>query len=140
EAGKPLEQQILAHSTLGWNKLEIREVSIAGGVPANLHDLSDSEFGEFERQVKEAGMEVCCLSSKIANWGKHIDEPFASSLEEARRASPRMKALGTRFVRIMSFAVRAEGLDQMKEQRFERVRELTEMFEDAGITALHENC
>ncbi|MBI3417930.1 MAG: TIM barrel protein, partial [Verrucomicrobia bacterium] len=73
------------------------------------------------------------------NWGKKIDQPFDSSLAETRRAIPRMQRLGTKFVRIMSFAVR-EGVDQMEGERFRRLREVTKMFLGAGIQPVHENC
>jgi sugar phosphate isomerase/epimerase len=50
-----------------------------------------------------------------------------------------MQRLGTKMVRIMSFAPR-EAKDQMEEERFRRLREITTMFLDAGIQPLHENC
>jgi sugar phosphate isomerase/epimerase len=50
-----------------------------------------------------------------------------------------MQRLGTKFVRIMSFAVREEE-DQMPQERFRRLREITKMFLDAGIQPVHENC
>jgi len=140
EAGKEIEAQIRAHKELGWDKMEIRDVSIDGGPADNLHNISDADFDRFEKLVKDAGMEVYCLSSRIANWGKQIDEPFDSSLEEARRSIVRMKRLGTRFARIMSFAVRKDAGDQMPNERFRRLRELVRMFEGEGLTALHENC
>src|SRR5262249_16172962 len=80
--------------------------------------------------------------SAIANWGKRIDQPFDSSLGEAQRAIVRMQRLGTKLVRIMSFAVlegRAPG-DQLKEERFRRLRELVALFRDAGLHPVHENC
>lgn len=140
EAGKPLARQIKAHQTLGWNQMEIRDASVDGGPVANFHDLPDSDFDLFERQVRDAGMHVYCVSSRIANWQKKIDEPFATSLDEARRAIPRMQRLGTKFIRIMSFAIRPDTDDQMPEERFRRVKDLVSLFEDAGLTPLHENC
>lgn len=140
EAGKALAEQIRAHQELGWNKLEMRAVEVKGYPAANLHDIPEAAFAEVERAVKDAGMEVCCFSSSVANWGKKIDEPFDSSLEEARRSIARMKRLGTRFIRIMSFAVRNDSDDQMVPERFRRLRELVKMFADEGMVPLHENC
>lgn len=140
EAGSAVEDQIRAHKELGWSKLEVRGVEIKGYPAANLHEIPDAAFSDFERIVKDSGMEVFCFSSAIANWGKKIDEPFDSSLAEARRAIPRMKRLGTRYVRIMSFAVRQNEEDQMVSERIRRLRELVKMFSDEGLVALHENC
>jgi sugar phosphate isomerase/epimerase len=140
EAGKDLATQIRAHKELNWGRMEIRDVSIDGGPADNIHNISDPDFDKLERRIKDAGMEVYCFSSRIANWGKQSDEPFDSSLEEARRSITRMRRLNTRFIRIMSFAIRKDKEDQMARERFRRLRELVRMFTDEGLTALHENC
>jgi sugar phosphate isomerase/epimerase len=137
EAGADIETQIRATRELGWRHLEARNV---GG--RNIHDLPDDEFERVCARLEEAGIQVNCFGSAIANWGKRIDEPFDASLAEARRAIPRMKRLGTRLVRIMSFAVLKdrEADDQMAEERFRRLRELRLLFTDAGLMPVHENC
>jgi sugar phosphate isomerase/epimerase len=50
-----------------------------------------------------------------------------------------MQRLGTKLIRIMSFALR-DSEDQMEEERFRRLREITSLFLDAGIQPVHENC
>jgi sugar phosphate isomerase/epimerase len=140
EAATAIEGQIKATLTLGWRCIEARAVN-----GKNIHDISDAEFDHVCARLDEAGVTINCFGSAIANWGKKIDEPFDSSLAEARRAIPRMRRLGTRLVRIMSFAVRqdAQGRDaedQMEAERFRRLRELQRLFADAGITPVHENC
>ncbi len=139
EAGPRLEQQLKALKTLGWNQLEARMVELEDVPKANIHDLPEAAFDRVVGMLDEAGVKVCCFGSAIANWGKKIDEPFDSSLAEARRAIPRMKKLGTPFVRIMSFAVSADG-DQMAKERFRRLRELVGLFRGEGLQPLHENC
>jgi sugar phosphate isomerase/epimerase len=66
-------------------------------------------------------------------------------LAQVKRAIPRMQRLGTKLVRIMSFAVRkaADGRvleDQMEDERFRRLRELHAAFTGAGLLPVHENC
>jgi sugar phosphate isomerase/epimerase len=53
-----------------------------------------------------------------------------------------MQRLGTQLIRIMSFAVLKDRgpEDQMEAERFRRLRELLALFQDAGITPVHENC
>jgi sugar phosphate isomerase/epimerase len=53
-----------------------------------------------------------------------------------------MKRLGTKLIRIMSFAVLKENApdDQMEQERFGRLRELVKIFGDEGLTPVHENC
>jgi sugar phosphate isomerase/epimerase len=139
EAGANIDSQIKATRDLGWKHIEARMVEVTGFPKGNIHDIPDKAFDIVCDKLKTAGIQINCFGSAIANWGKKIEQPFESSLAEARRAIPRMQRLGTKFVRIMSFAV-SEGEDQMEDERFRRLRELTKMFQDAGIQPVHENC
>ena len=137
EAAAGIEQQIRATRELGWRFIESRAVD-----GKNLHDLSAAEFDAVCEALDGSGVRINCFGSAIANWGKQIDEPFEASLAEARRAIPRMQRLGTKLIRIMSFAVLKDRSpdDQMEAERFRRLRELQKMFADAGLQPVHENC
>jgi len=137
EAAADIAGQIRATKELGWSNIEARNIN-----GKNIHDLTDQEFDAVYGKLQEAGVRINCFGSAIANWGKKITDPFDSSLAEARRAIPRMKRLGTKLVRIMSFAVLQdrEPEDQMQKERFRRLRELCKMFRDEGLAPLHENC
>jgi len=137
EAGALIDTQIKAVKELGWNTIEARSVEVEGFPKANLHDIADEAFDVVEEKLKNAGVGVYCFGSTIANWGKKIDDPF--DLSEVERAIPRMQRLESQYVRIMSYAVREEE-DQLEEERFHRLREMTKRFLDAGITPVHENC
>ena len=137
EAAAAIEGQIKATKELGWNAIESRNID-----GKNIHDITDEEFDAAAGKLNDAGVKVNCFGSAIANWAKQVTEPFDSSLEEAKRAIPRMKKLGTKLVRIMSFAVLKDRApdDQMEDERFKRVAELVKMFGDEGLTPVHENC
>jgi sugar phosphate isomerase/epimerase len=137
EAAKDIDGQIKATKALGWEFIESRAVN-----GKNIHDISDEEFEEVYAKLEKSGVKINCFGSAIANWGKHIDKPEDASFEETKRAIPRMKKLGAKLVRVMSYAVLKdrEPDDQMEEERFRRVREICKMFNDAGITPVHENC
>jgi sugar phosphate isomerase/epimerase len=137
EAAKDIDGQIRATKELGWQNIEARNID-----GKNLHDLSDAEFEVVYAKLQNAGIRINCFGSAIANWSKHIDQPFDSSLAEARRAIPRMKRLGSEMIRIMSFAVLKDRApdDQMEEERFRRLRELHAMFTGEGLMPVHENC
>lgn len=137
EAAPDIEGQIRATKTLGWKTIEARSVN-----GTNLHDIPDEAFEEVVGKLRDAGVEINCFGSAIANWGKSIADPFEITLAEVGRAIPRMQRLGTRLIRIMSYAVlpdREPG-DQMEEERFRRLRILHRMFTEAGLTPVHENC
>lgn len=137
EASPDLAVQIRATQQLGWSNIEARNVS-----SANIHDIDEAEFDRACEQLEEAGITINCFGSTIANWAKKITDPFEITLEEVRRAIPRMQRLNTSMVRIMSYAVLKDRgpEDQMEEERFRRLREIHRMFTDAGLTPVHENC
>jgi sugar phosphate isomerase/epimerase len=137
EAATGIDGQIRATKELGWQNIESRNID-----GKNIHDLSDKEFDIVYGKLQEAGIKINCFGSAIANWAKGIDQPFDSSLAEARRAIPRMKKLGTRLIRIMSFTLLKDRgpEDQMEQERFRRLRELQKMFADEGLTPVNENC
>lgn len=139
EASPSLDIQTRVTKALDWRNIESRNVQVDDFPAGNIHDISDAAFDRLAGKLEEAGIRINCFGSAIGNWGQKIDAPFDRSLAEVRRAIPRMQKLGTKLVRIMSFAVR-EGEDQMEAERFKRVREIQRIFADAGLTALHENC
>lgn len=137
EAATDIDGQIRATKELGWSNIESRNVD-----GKNLHDLSDEAFDAVCGKLADAGVRVNCFGSAIANWGKKIDEPMVVDLEQTKRAIPRMQRLGSKLIRIMSYAVLPDRTpeDQMAEERVARLRLLTKMFLDAGIQPVHENC
>ena len=106
EAGDAIEVQIRATKALGWENIESRTVKVEGFDRGNIHDIPDAAFDRLAGILSDAGVKINCFGSAIANWGKKIDDPFDVTLPEIRRAIPRMKRLGTKLVRIMSYAVR----------------------------------
>ena len=51
-----------------------------------------------------------------------------------------MKKLDVKIARIMSYAQEPWGSDQHEEERFRRLRWITEQFKTEGLIAAHENC
>ena len=137
EAGNRIETQIKATKELGWQYIEARNVEVEGFPKANLHDIPDAAFERVVELLEESGIKIIAFGTAVANWGKKIDEPF--DLSEVERTIPRMQRLGTKFARIMSYAIRPEA-DQMDEERFRRMREIVKRFLDAGLIPVHENC
>jgi sugar phosphate isomerase/epimerase len=134
EASQDLMCQIEATKELGWNAIEAR--SIEG---TNIHDLDEKSFNNACESFAAADIQINCFGSTIGNWSKRIEDPFEITLAEISRTIPRMHLLDVKLIRIMSYA-RCAGEDQIKEERFRRLREITNRFLDAGITPVHENC
>jgi sugar phosphate isomerase/epimerase len=73
------------------------------------------------------------------NWAKKVGDPFEITLAEVKRAIPRMKRVGAKYIRVMSFK---PGDDDYKipTEAFKRVKDVTNMFLDEGLQPVHENC
>lgn len=137
EAAKDIDGQVAATKALGWSNIESRAVD---GV--NLHDLTEAAFDVVAQKLDDAGITVNCFGSAISNWAKDVLDPADTSFAETDRAITRMKALGTKLIRIMSYKVyddREPG-DQNRAARFEKLRRIVDRFLDAGLQPVHENC
>ena len=137
EAAVGIDGQIKATRELGWKNIESRNID---GV--NIHDLDDKAFDVVYGKLQDAGVSINCFGSAIANWGKQIDQPMEPDVQALNRAILRMGRLGTKLIRIMSYAVLPDRSpeDQMKEERFRRLNIITQRLLDAGIQPVHENC
>jgi sugar phosphate isomerase/epimerase len=139
EAGGKLDAQIRATKELGWKYIEMRGVEVDGFEKANLHEIPDAAFDIVEAKLRENDLGVYAFGSTIMNWQKTVDTPFDVTLGEVKRAIPRMKRLGTRFVRVMSFKP-GDDEDSIPPVVFDRVKEVTDMFLAEGLQPVHENC
>jgi sugar phosphate isomerase/epimerase len=139
EAASALEGQIRATQELGWKHLEPRGVEVPGYPKANFHEISEPAFELALRELEKQGIGVYCFGSTIMNWSKTVEDPFELTLAEVKRAIPRMRRLGTKYIRIMSFKPGAEEY-KIPAEVFRRVKEVTNRFLDAGLQPVHENC
>ena len=139
EAGDALDAQIGATKELGWCWIEARNVAVPGHSKDNIHELCDAAFELAFRKLDASGVGVYCFGSTIMNWSKQVSSPFEYTLAEVKRAIPRMQRLGTKFIRIMSYKPGDEDY-QIPTEVFRRVKDVTNMFLDAGLQPVHENC
>lgn len=138
EAGQPIATQIKAHKELGWKHLELRMVD-----GNNITQLSDADFDAVVAAVQEAEMEVSCFGSAIANWARPITCDAQIDIDDLKQAIPRMKRLGTEFIRVMSYPNDPENpIDETtwRKEAIARMKTLAKMAEDGGIILAHENC
>lgn len=139
EAGGSLAHQIAATRELGWGHIEMRGVEVPGYAKANFHDIPDAAFERAAVDLEAAGIRVHCFGSTIMNWAKTVETPWDVTRVEVARCIPRMKRLGTRYVRIMSLKP-TDDAHLIPRLVFERVGEVTRQFVDEGLIPVHENC
>ena len=135
ESGAGIREQIANHRELGWNSLELRNVDGLGAC-----EMPDEAFEKVRAAITEAGFKVVAFDSAIANWARPITGPFEKDLGDLRRAVPRMRSLGVRFIRIMSYTNAGLGEAEWMREALRRLKELTRMAEGEGVVLVHENC
>lgn len=135
EAGRSLDHQIAAVSSLGWQLIELRSID---GIA--LADLDGESFDTCVRTLRAAGLGIACVDSRIADWSRPISQGIDADLWELERLGPRCAALGTRYVRVMSYP--NDGLDDADwgAEVIRRMRVLTARAAEYGLVLLHENC
>ena len=139
EAGPTLAEQIRAHQELGWDSIEIRMV---GEKPndQNFTEIDDAAYAGCKAELAAAKMRICCFGSPVANWARKITAPFEQDAASLRRAIPRMRELGTRFIRVMSYPNDGLSRAEWLREAARRLNELSKMAADGGVTLAHENC
>ena len=137
EAGKPLETQIKAHQEIGFDHIEVRNVD-----ETTLAYASDEEFDRIHARLNEAGLQVSCFASQLANWAREITGPLDKDIDELNRAIPRMKKMNTPFIRVMSWSNTKSQVPktEWRDEAIKRMKDLARIAEDGGVTLVHENC
>ncbi len=137
EAADSLAGQIAATKALGWRWIESRRVD-----GTMIHDLDDAAFDRLLAALNASGVGIDCIGSAIANWAKAIDKPDDATRGEVERTIRRAKQLGTKQVRIMSYATlpKTAPAGQLFAERVRRLRDHVKRMRDAGLEPVHENC
>ena len=140
EASADFATQIKATRELGWRFIECRNIN-----GWNLANLPEEEFQKMCEMLDNAGVRINCFGSGVANWSKHPrkEEDFQASRKELEDALPRMKKLGIKMIRAMSFLTPDDEQPDSRELEeiiFKKVRMLVQICADNGIVYGHENC
>ena len=135
EAGASRDAQLDALARLGWKSIELRTVE---GIA--VADLDNRAFARLANALGARQLGVVCVASRIGNWSRPITGDFDQDLEELAILARRCAALGTRYIRVMSYP--NAGLDERLwgQRAVDRMRELAWRAERAGLVLLHENC
>ena len=140
EVSGNIDVQIKATKELGWKFIEARNI---GG--ENITDITDEKFEELYNRLLKADIKISCFGSKVANWGKspYKEEDYKQSINELERAIPRMKKLGTKMIRGMSFFIPKNEYPhnpELEKSILKKLKVLISLCEQEDIIYLHENC
>jgi sugar phosphate isomerase/epimerase len=135
EAATGIDEQIAIHQSLGWGHLELRTVD---EVP--IADLDEQGRRRLVDRVVHSGLNVVCLASRIGGWARPVSTPLEHDLAELSTLATLADALGTRYVRIMSYPNDGYSDAGWAAEVTRRIRVLVAEAERRGIVLLHENC
>ena len=132
EIDDDLTTQLDVLASEGITALELRS---AWGV--NVLELSDDQLRRVGELLRERGFQVSAIGSPIGK--SSLLEPRAFEQERLERALTAAERLDTRLIRVFSFYVSPENLDEARNEVIERLGLLVERASQAGVTLLHEN-
>ena len=132
EASESLEGQIAALKRNGLHCIEPRNIN--GGAVLK---KTDEELYEIRRQLDEAGISVPSFGSPIGKY--QITDDFAPHLADFRRALEVCKILGTKRMRMFSFFVPQDKLEEYRDEVMKRMQIMLDEAKEAGILLCHEN-
>lgn len=135
EAAPDLGGQLAALARLGWDLLELRTV---GGIP--IARMEDDAFARAAERIRDAGVGVVCVASKIGDWSRPVTGDFAVDVHELDVLARRCAVLGTRLVRVMSYPSGGLSASEWGSRARARLRDLALRAEDSGLVLAHENC
>ncbi len=132
EAATDVGGQIKA---LKKNGVKFIEPRLLDGTP--LIDKTEAEIKEFRSALDKAGIKVSSFGSPIGKY--EIEKDFEPHFERFKWAIEIAKLLGTDRMRIFSFFVPADKLDEYRDEVIARLTKMVAYAKEHGITLCHEN-
>jgi sugar phosphate isomerase/epimerase len=116
---------------------KIRFVDLRGVWDKNILDLTEEELGIVREKFIKNNIRVSAIASPIGK--SNITEDFSITLEKLSKAIQIAKFFDTRYIRVFSFYIPKERIDQYQDQVVIRFREMARRAQDSGIVLIHEN-
>jgi len=135
EAAYDIGGQLAVLDALGWKAIELRTIDREA-----VADLSDERFDAVATALSDSGVRVVCLASRIGGWSRPAGTDFRHDLRELDVLAKRARAIGTGYLRIMSYPNDGLSDPAWRALVIERITVLAERAERQGVTLLHENC
>lgn len=132
EAGASLDEQIKALVDNGIHYIEPRNID-----GKSIIDFSDEELIQIREKLAAYGIKVGSVGSPIGKYP--ITDDFESYLPKVKRTIEIAKILGTKYVRMFSFFVKQDELEQHKDEVIRRLKEMVKLAEAEGVVLCHEN-
>lgn len=103
----------------------------------NVLDLTDDELDRIKERFAQSGIRISCIGSPIGKTDIRAD--FSAQLKQLHRAVEVALHMGCRFIRIFSFYMGGDELDQNRDAVIGRLGRMLRQAEKYGLVLLHEN-
>ncbi|MFA5561762.1 MAG: TIM barrel protein [Eubacteriales bacterium] len=132
EAGSSLSAQIAALERNQIGSVELRNID-----GQSVSYMTPSKLGEVKRALQAHDISVYSLGSPIGKYP--IDQPFEPHLRQFRMALRAAMLLGARYIRIFSFYVPQDRLDEYRPEVIRRLQVMLQEASSVRVTLCHEN-
>lgn len=133
EFSPDLETQMDLLAAEGIYHIDLRSVN-----EKNVLQLTDREVEDIKKRLESRGFKIASIASPIGKIG--ITEDFAPELNDFKRAIYLAKYFRTPYIRIFSFSIpKGEDKYKYKDEVLKRMKELTHIAEQEGVTLLIDN-
>ncbi len=132
EISPDIDQQFETLNKLGIEYFEVRGVN-----GKNIADLNDEELNSLKNKMAEKNIKASSIGSPIGKI--KITDDFAPHFETFKRVCHIAKFLGTKYIRIFSFFVSADKLDEYRSEVLSRLLTMIDYAREQDLILLHEN-
>ena len=142
EIAGPLDEQLAGLRVLGVPRANLTKLSLtADGPSLSIEELSDDELASLRRRLDGNGIDCYCVTSPVGKYA--VDTDPAKVERQIERSIEAANVLGSRFIRIFSFAPSegsngAAARDEVK-RAFERLVRAIETSGDGAVPLLENN-
>lgn len=132
EISPDIDQQFTSLNKLGIKYFEVRGVN-----EKNISTLTDEELASLKKKMTSYRIKASSIGSPIGKI--NITDDFAPHFETFKRVCYIAKYLGTSYVRIFSFFVPKDQLDEYRSEVLSRLLTMIDYAKKEKIILLHEN-
>jgi len=118
-------------------RLNVRYLSLRSLENVNVLDLTDGQLREIAGALRARGMGVSSIGSPVGKTP--ISDDVNGCLDQTRRAVEIARLLDCRRVRVFSFYMEKDELDDRRGEVVSRLSRMCEIAAAAGVTLMHEN-
>ena len=118
-------------------RLKVRYLSLRSVEDVNVLSLTDAQVKDIRQALRSRGMGVSSIGSPVGKTP--VKDDASICLDQTRRAVEIARMLDCPRVRVFSFYMEKDELDEYRGEVMDRLGRMAEIAAQAGVTLMHEN-